>query len=110
MAPHRFATLTADEAAALIPDGALVGFSGFTPAGSAKAVPRALTARARALHARGESHRLRVLAGASTGKALDEELAGADAIATPQKHIAQPGSRSPAVSKNPTAALRLPSK
>ncbi|MCC7137359.1 MAG: succinate CoA transferase [Planctomycetes bacterium] len=93
MAPHRFATLTADEAAALIPDGALVGFSGFTPAGSAKAVPRALTARARALHARGESYRLRVLAGASTGKALDEELAGADAIAWRAPYQSSPALR-----------------
>lgn len=77
---HRFPVLTADEAAALIPNGALVGFSGFTPAGSAKAVPRALAARARALHARGEPYKIRVLAGASTANALDEELARAEAI------------------------------
>jgi len=76
-----FARLTADEAAGLVPDGSLVGFSGFTPAGSAKAVPRALAARARACHARGEPYRIRVLAGASTGPALDEALAAADAVA-----------------------------
>lgn len=93
MAHPRFASLTADEAAALIPDGALVGFSGFTPAGSAKAVPRALTARARALHARGEPYRLRVLAGASTGKALDEELASADAIAWRAPYQSSPALR-----------------
>ncbi len=72
--------LTADEAAAMIPDGAMVGFSGFTPAGAAKAVPRALAARARRLHDRGQPLQVRVLTGASTGPALDDALAEADAI------------------------------
>ena len=36
----------AEEAADLIPNGATIGFSGFTPAGSAKAIPKALAARA----------------------------------------------------------------
>ena len=40
-----FPKLTAEEAAAMIFDGAMVGFSGFTPAGAAKAVPRALAER-----------------------------------------------------------------
>ncbi len=44
--PFAFPELTAEEAAALIPHGALVAFSGFTPAGAAKAVPRALAVRA----------------------------------------------------------------
>lgn len=78
---HALPVITAEEAAAHIPDGALVGFSGFTPAGAAKAVPRALAARARALRARGEALRLRVLAGASAGPELDVELAEAEAIA-----------------------------
>ncbi len=72
--------LTADEAAAMIPDGALVGFSGFTPAGAAKVVPRALAARARRLHDRGQPLQVRVLTGASTGPALDDALAEADAV------------------------------
>ncbi|MBK8480903.1 MAG: succinate CoA transferase [Proteobacteria bacterium] len=80
MTRSNFPVLSADEAAALIPDGATVGFSGFTPAGAAKAVPRALAQRARALHARGESYRLRVLTGASTGPGIDDALANADAI------------------------------
>ncbi|MBL9165842.1 MAG: succinate CoA transferase [Planctomycetaceae bacterium] len=75
-----FAKLSACEAADFIPDGALVGFSGFTPAGAAKAVPRALAARAQALHDRGERFRIRVLTGASTGPALDDALAEANAI------------------------------
>lgn len=76
----RFPELTADEAAELIGDGAFVGFSGFTAAGSPKAVPEALARRARALHARGEPFRLRVLTGASTGEKLDEALAQAEAV------------------------------
>lgn len=78
---HGFPELTADEAAAIIFDGAFIGFSGFTPAGAAKAVPRALAARAKAEHAAGRPHSFRIIAGASTGSAIDDELADADAIA-----------------------------
>ncbi len=77
---HSFPHLTPQEAAALIPHGSFVGFSGFTPAGAAKAVPRALAERARELHAKGEPFKIRVLTGASTGKDLDDALADADAI------------------------------
>jgi succinate CoA transferase len=73
--------LTAEEAAELIPDGAMVAFSGFTPAGAAKAVPRALAARARWLHDAGRPFQVRVLTGASTGPSVDDALAEADAIA-----------------------------
>lgn len=73
-------SLTAEEAAAMIPHGATVGFSGFTPAGAAKAVPFALAERAKKLHASGEDFGIRVLSGASTGKYLDEALADAEAI------------------------------
>jgi acetyl-CoA hydrolase len=75
-----FPTLSADEAAAMIFDGALVGFSGFTPAGAAKEVPRALAERARRMHSENMPMQIRVLTGASTGKNLDEALADADAI------------------------------
>lgn len=81
MAPTKgFPILEADEAAAMIFHEALVGFSGFTPAGAVKAVPRALAARAHKMHAKGEPLKIRVLTGASTGKDLDEALADADAI------------------------------
>ncbi len=80
MTQNTLTRLTADEAAAMIHNGATVGFSGFTPAGAAKATPRALAAKARALHERGENFKIRVLTGASTGGALDEALASADAI------------------------------
>lgn len=76
----RFPILKADEAAEHIFNGATVGFSGFTPAGAAKATPKAIAARARKLHEQGEPFQIRVLTGASTGNDLDEELAAANAI------------------------------
>jgi succinate CoA transferase len=75
-----FPTLTAQEAAEIIHHGALVAFSGFTPAGAAKAVPRALAERAHRLRAAGKPFRVRVLTGASTGPSIDDALAGAEAI------------------------------
>ncbi len=78
---NHFPRLTPEEAAALIPHGATIGFSGFTPAGAAKAVPLALAKRATEMHARGEEMRVRILTGASTGSGLDEALAEANAVA-----------------------------
>jgi succinate CoA transferase len=75
-----FPKLTAEEAAELIHDGATVAFSGFTGAGAAKDVPRALAARARRLHEAGKPFQIRVLTGASTGPSLDDALAEAEAI------------------------------
>jgi acetyl-CoA hydrolase len=75
-----FPKLTGDEAAEVIFDGAMIGFSGFTPAGAAKAVPRALAARAMRLHEQGRPLKVRVLTGASTGVGLDDALAKADAV------------------------------
>jgi succinate CoA transferase len=75
-----FSTLTADEAAALIQHGQTLGVSGFTPAGAAKVVPRALAARARAEHAAGRPFKIAIVSGASTGDSLDGELARAEAI------------------------------
>jgi succinate CoA transferase len=75
-----FATLTADEAVALIPHGATVSFSGFSPAGAAKVIPRALAARAKEHHERGEAFKVRVLTGASSGDSIEEALAQAQAI------------------------------
>jgi propionyl-CoA:succinyl-CoA transferase len=77
---HPFPILTPEEAAELIPHGSTVAFSGFTPAGAAKAVPKALAARARRLHDAGQPFQIRVLTGASTGASLDDALADADAV------------------------------
>jgi succinate CoA transferase len=75
-----FPIITADEAAQLIPHNSLVAFSGFTAAGSAKAVPEAMAARATRIHERGQPYQVRVLTGASTGPSLDGALAEAKAI------------------------------
>ena len=72
--------MSADEAAALIPDGANVGMSGFTGAGYPKAVPVALAAHIRARHAAGEHFKIGVWTGASTAPELDGALAKADGI------------------------------
>jgi propionyl-CoA:succinyl-CoA transferase len=74
-----FPHLTPEEAAAHISDGQTVGFSGFTPAGAAKLVPRAIAARAREAHSAGRSFKIRVMTGASTGE-LDDDLAEAGAV------------------------------
>lgn len=76
-----FPELTAQEAAQLIQNGETIGFSGFTPAGAAKAVPRAIAARAREEHAAGRPFRIGVITGASTGDSLDGALAEAEAVA-----------------------------
>jgi acetyl-CoA hydrolase len=78
--PLPYPILTAEEAAALVQNGDTIGFSGFTPAGSPKAIPRALAERAKAEHALGREFKVGVLSGASTGHSLDAALADAEAI------------------------------
>ena len=75
-----FPDLTPEEAAARIPHGATVAFSGFTNSGAAKLMPRAIAARARELHEKGEPYKIRVLTGASSSESIDEPLAEAEAI------------------------------
>ena len=67
--------VSAEEAAALIPDGAVVGMSGFTRAGDAKVVPLALAERAKK-----EKFKIDVYTGASLGPEVDEILAESGAI------------------------------
>lgn len=78
--PSPFPILTAEEAAELVQHDDNIGFSGFTPAGSAKAVPTALAQKAVAEHDAGRDFKVGVITGASTGDSLDGELARADAI------------------------------
>ncbi len=80
MQKNSYPVITADEAVLFIHDGYTVGFSGFSPAGAAKAVPVALAARARQEHERGRTFKLRILTGASSGQSIDDELARAEAI------------------------------
>jgi succinate CoA transferase len=77
----QYRIITAQEAAEHVNNGDLVGFSGFTPAGSPKVVPGAIAARAREAHANGKEFKIGVVTGASTGDSLDGELARANAIA-----------------------------
>lgn len=73
--------LSAQEAAEFVNDGDVVGFSGFTPAGSPKEVPTAIAKRAEAIHAAGKPFKIGMYTGASTGDSLDGALARANAIA-----------------------------
>lgn len=75
-----FPVLTPEEAARKFVHGQTVGFSGFTPAGAAKALPKALAAYASEEHAKGRPFKVNVVTGASTGESLDGELARANAV------------------------------
>ena len=77
---HPFPTLTSEEAAELIQHDHHIGFSGFTPAGAAKAVPTAIAQKAIREHEAGRDFKVGVLTGASTGASLDGELAKANAV------------------------------
>lgn len=72
--------MSAEQAAALIPDGVNVGMSGFTGSGAPKAVPPALAALMEAKHAAGERFKIGVFTGASTSPELDGALAKADGV------------------------------
>ena len=72
--------ISAVEAASLIENGDLVGFSGFTAAGCPKEVPTAIARRAEEQHAQGKEFRIGMYTGASTSDSLDRALARANAI------------------------------
>ncbi len=57
-----------------------MGVSGFTPAGTAKAVTKALAAKAIAEHEEGREFQVGILTGASTGQSTDGDLSNAQAI------------------------------
>lgn len=67
--------VTADEAAKLIEDGMIVGMSGFTRAGDAKAVPLAMARRAQ-----NEPFQITLITGASLGKDVDRVLTEAHVL------------------------------
>ncbi|MDR2840209.1 MAG: succinate CoA transferase [Paludibacter sp.] len=73
-------TISAAQAASYINNGDAVGFSGFTPAGSPKAIPTAIAHRAEELHAQNQEFKIGIYTGASTGDSLDGALARANAI------------------------------
>lgn len=72
--------ITAAEGAAMIRNGENIGLSGFTPAGTAKAVTRELAKIAETEHAAGRPFQVGILTGASTGQSTDGVLASVGAI------------------------------
>ena len=72
--------ISAEEAASHIHNGDNVGFSGFTAAGSPKAVSEALAKKAIEKHEKGIPFQVGVFSGASTSDHLDGALARAKAI------------------------------
>lgn len=75
-----FPVLTPEEAATHFRHGETVGFSGFTPAGAPKVIPKAIAAHAKEEHAAGREFQIGVVTGASTGASLDGALAEAEAV------------------------------
>jgi len=75
-----FSKITAEEAACLIKNNDIVGFSGFTAAGCPKAVTKALANRATEEHEKGNPFKIGMYTGASTGDSIDGALARAHAI------------------------------
>ncbi|MGV8831137.1 MAG: acetyl-CoA hydrolase/transferase family protein [Devosia sp.] len=76
---------TADEAARLIGDGMVVGMSGFTRAGDAKAVPLAMARRAQE-----HPFQITLVTGASLGKDVDRVLTEAHVLARRMPFQADP--------------------
>ena len=72
--------ISAAQAASLIKHGYNIGLSGFTPAGTAKAVTAELAKIAEAEHAAGHPFQVGIFTGASTGDSCDGVLSRAKAI------------------------------
>ena len=72
--------ISAAEAASLIKHGYNIGLSGFTPAGTAKAVTAELAKIAEAEHAKGNPFQIGIFTGASTGDSCDGVLSRVKAI------------------------------
>ena len=72
--------ITAEEAAMFVNDYDNVGFSGFTPAGNPKNVPKAIANRAEEEHKKGNPFSIGIFTGASTGDNIDGALSRANAV------------------------------
>ena len=75
-----FNFISAEEAAHVIKNEDIVGLSGFTPAGSPKAVMAEVAKIAEEKHARGEEFQIGLITGASTGDSCDGTLTRAHAL------------------------------
>ena len=76
--------ISAAEAASLIKHGYNIGLSGFTPAGTAKAVTAELAKIAEAEHAKGNPFQVGIFTGASTGESCDGVLSRAKSHPLPR--------------------------
>ncbi len=72
--------MSAEQAAELVPNGAVVGFSGFVGSGCPLLVPPKLAERAKKLHAEGKEFKISIYSGASTDAQAEGVLAEAEAI------------------------------
>jgi succinate CoA transferase len=72
--------ISAEEAASFVHNNDRVCFSGFTPAGAPKVIPKAIAQKAIKEHEAGRPFKIGVFTGASTGDSLDGELARANAV------------------------------
>lgn len=88
-----FPILSADEAAAFIPNGAWVACSGFTSAGSVKSIPLALARRATELHQKNQAFSIHLLTGASSHEAVDGALMQAQAVTYRAPYQSHPAMR-----------------
>lgn len=75
-----YTRISAAEAAAMIKNGDNVGLSGFTPAGTAKAVTKELAKIAQTEHNAGRDFKIGLFTGASTGQSADGDLSNAQAL------------------------------
>lgn len=76
----KFRIISAAEAASFVKNGDTVGLSGFTPAGTPKAVTPEIAKIAECEHAKGNAFQISILTGASTGESCDGVLSRCKAI------------------------------
>lgn len=92
----RYRTLTAEQAATLVQNGEVVGFSGFTNAGAPKLMPAALAERAKSDREAGRPFRISLVMGASNSSLVDGVLSGAGALERLMPYQGSPESRAAA--------------
>ena len=89
----RYNVLTAEQAAAMVRDGEVVGFSGFSNAGAPKVMPTALAQHAKAEHAAGRPWKITLMTGATTSTLVDGVLAEAEALTRIMPYQSSPETR-----------------
>lgn len=89
----RYNVLTPEQAAAMVRDGEVVGFSGFSNAGSPKVMPTALAQHAKAEHAAGRPWKISLMTGATTSTLVDGVLAEAEALSRIMPYQSSPETR-----------------